>query len=241
LDKLVALHGFLGKPTDFASLSIPGLLAFPIFRMPPAPLDEYAKRLNPMLRDNSVLLGYSMGGRLALHCLLDQPKKYRAAILLATHPGLKTSKEKFLRLVDDLRWARKFITQPWASLMKEWNERPTLLTSPPLARLEEDFSRLTLSSYLRYFSLGHQQDLIKKIEQLHIPILWLQPSAEAQHLRDMKLCHPCSRIEYIFPASHRFLWESPHRVRAAIGDFLNRLDKNHLATKTTNQRGIFFK
>lgn len=69
-----ALHGFLGLPRDWHGFDFAAHDLIQIAK--PAPkqgLWHWASCLNKLSRDKSILVGYSLGGRLALHALLYQP------------------------------------------------------------------------------------------------------------------------------------------------------------------------
>ena len=55
---ITALHGFLGRPEDWKFLSDAGL-------------EVDGRELDDVPQSGDTLLGYSMGGRIALHALLD--------------------------------------------------------------------------------------------------------------------------------------------------------------------------
>lgn len=222
--KIIALHGFLGHPRDFKPLSLNGLIAPNIFCTPLCPLEPWARRFNSIVADQPILMGYSMGGRLALHCLLGDPKIFKAAIILAAHPGLNDQQLRRERSAYDGIWATEFLKTPWASLMREWDKAPALCSSKAIVRAETDFSRRALASSLRYFSLGRQQFLAPKINELSLPILWLSPENEAEKVASIKLSNPNSEMVQIRRGGHRFMFEDPQLVANLINRFLDRLD-----------------
>ena len=97
--KIYALHGFLGLPSDWAEFN--GLEGVSLFDTrlpaPSAGLTQWGKAFNAFAEPGSLLLGYSLGGRLALHALCDNPGRWQGAILISAHPGLRCSKEKETR------------------------------------------------------------------------------------------------------------------------------------------------
>jgi 2-succinyl-6-hydroxy-2,4-cyclohexadiene-1-carboxylate synthase len=217
---IIALHGFLGKPTDFALLQLDGLYALDIWATSISHLRSWARRFNQMSPAKTVLLGYSMGGRLALHCLLDDPKKYRAAIILAAHPGIKNNRERNQRLAIDLMWAHKFSNLSWGEVIHSWNQAPIFNNTSSIARQEYDFSRRALVNALWYFSLGRQEFLLPLINQLPMPILWLAPRGEMNKISNMALKHPASKIIEMDAGGHRFPFLESFKTASLIKDFL---------------------
>src|ERR1700733_9757644 len=101
--KSYALHGFLGKPEDWGGLNQGvldgGLEAVDLYDFSLSSLEEWAEQFNRYVQDDSArcnrcLIGYSLGGRLALHSLLQNPFLWDAAILISTHCGLESEEKK---------------------------------------------------------------------------------------------------------------------------------------------------
>src|SRR5205085_504342 len=65
-----------------------------------------------------VLLGYSMGGRFALEMLIAGAEFDRAVIVSA---GLNLEEGREERRARDEAWARRFESDPWDDVMRDWN------------------------------------------------------------------------------------------------------------------------
>ena len=106
----VLLHGFLGEPVDWRPVTdrlagrrpcvAPRLVEHPTL----ASLETAIRRSVP---GPAVLIGYSMGARLALHLLLRDPERYRAGVLACGSPGLATAPERAERRRADSRLAAR--------------------------------------------------------------------------------------------------------------------------------------
>ncbi|MBS0647827.1 MAG: alpha/beta fold hydrolase [Verrucomicrobia bacterium] len=66
---------------------------------------------------SGVLIGYSMGGRIALRSPL--PK-----IVISAHPGLQTAQEKEQRQQQDEQWIKKLLSEPLDQFLKQWYAQP---------------------------------------------------------------------------------------------------------------------
>lgn len=220
--RIIALHGFLGHPADFKPLKLDYLFAPSLFRFPISPFGGWARRFNRGINAGSILLGYSMGGRLALHCALSQKEKYRAMIILAAHPGIADKKERQKRFFNDLTWAQKFETFELNDVVKEWNTLPIFKTSIPIPRYQQDFNGRILARSLRYFSLGQQEFLPPLINELNLPILWLFPREEAEKIQALSLQHRRSRL-IPMDGGHRFMFLYPQKTSMFIKDWINTL------------------
>ena len=71
--------------------------------------------------EKSILLGYSLGGRLALHACLSRPDLWKSAIVVGADPGLESEEEKKLQLDRDRNWAERLKREPLEKLVDEWD------------------------------------------------------------------------------------------------------------------------
>lgn len=223
VNRLYALHGFLGRPQDWniveAEGAIDAVVRCDVLKIAPPSehvgLSQWAAHFNRSLPQNKrrILMGYSLGGRLGLHALLDNPALWDGAVLISTHPGLKNMSERTKRLDDDFIWARHFEAEPWETLLTSWNSRGVFAKRPsPFIRQELHYSRDDLADMLRYWSLGHQEDLSTQIAQLPMPILWIvgeEDQAYNRHAASVSLRHPKSQVWVVPGAGHRVPWEWP--------------------------------
>jgi 2-succinyl-6-hydroxy-2,4-cyclohexadiene-1-carboxylate synthase len=221
MTKIYALHGFLGRPHDWEHV-LPQANAVNLFEEI-APFWQWAESFNISITNPGVLIGYSLGGRLALHALLNQPNLWKAAIIISAHPGLETEAEKKLRFQQDHLWAERFTKDSWDLLMHDWNAQAVFRGDNLTVRKERDFDRLKLASALRVWSLANQENLMSQLSQLDIPIFWIAGSLDSKYsaLYDsISLKHPDSK-KWIAPnASHRVPWQQPKQFYSQIFDFL---------------------
>lgn len=218
---MVALHGFMGHPSDFNVLNV-ALKAPHIFSTQICSMEQWAKRFNRFVAPKNIMLGYSMGGRLALHCLLDNPNLYQAAIIVAAHAGIRDEERRYMRLEQDRIWSTKFKFLPWPQLIEEWENAPALKGSKKIERREADYDRASLAMAMRSFSLGSQSYLIPQINEITIPILWLSRQQELANIDGLHLKHPLSQHCSI-NGSHRFIFERPKLIEKMIRNFISKL------------------
>ncbi|MCA9508755.1 MAG: hypothetical protein KC505_10085 [Myxococcales bacterium] len=220
--KIIALHGFLGHPRDFGNYKDLNIYAPYIFLTQLGPLKQWARRFNSSISHRPILLGYSMGGRLALHCLLQDSFRFKAAIIIAAHPGFREKEIRYLRRYQDYTWSRKFFSLEWDELMNEWNNVPALKGSPVPKRLESNFDRNSLSLAMRYFSLANQEFLIPEINKLDVPIMWIAPEKEQQNIHGLKLAHSQSQL-HLVKGSHRLIFEHEQQIIELINKFVEKI------------------
>lgn len=212
---VIALPGFLGRPEDWTSI-IPDAVVPDI---PILPFWESAKWLNMWALSYPpprMLVGYSQGGRLALHALVLSPEVWDRAVILSAHTGLKTEASKQKRRIEDLRWAKRFEVEDWESLLLEWNRRGSLSSSQPIQRIESVYSRKNLSRSLDRWSLGRQDDLQAAVEALNIPFLWFVGERDLSFLKvaqDLKFSCFDSTVVVAPNSGHRLLSDNPKFIK----------------------------
>lgn len=227
---IVALHGFLGKPSDWDGFfNEDRLQKIDLFNSPSIPSAAYLKDAARFFNEQTnlngpkMLLGYSLGGRFALHALIDSPTKWQAAVIVSAHPGLREIQERQMRLSSDALWAKRFESEPWDSLMESWNSQAVFnQKKPPWNRQEIEFNRASLSNALKYWSLGHQENLKPLIETLPMPILWVSGEEDLKAVtaaQDINLLNKKSQIWIAPKASHRVPWEAKKQFLSRFNQF----------------------
>lgn len=228
MTKIHAIHGFLGLPSDWDQFGFSQLVAYNLFNSSISPSKEgfweWAKRFNQRVESDGIMMGYSLGGRLGMHALLEQPHKWKAGIFISSHTGIKQHEEKSFRLSHDLKWALRFKSEDWNELVRDWNAQPVFGgIHPSLQRKESDFCREYLSLLLKYYSRGEQEDLSNAIQKIQVPILWVggeNDVAFEKAAKDLNFAHPQSKIHFIKGAAHRVPWEQPELFKTIIHSFL---------------------
>ena len=174
--------------------------------------------------EKSILLGYSLGGRLALHACLSRPDLWKSAIVVGADPGLESEEEKKLQLDKDRNWAERLKREPLEKLVDEWDAQPVFCgfeNHAPRNLGEMDPDRL--SHQFEVFSKGIQQNLVPKLAELkRPPVLFV--SGEKDHKYQgigEKLAKSSSAInaQVIADAGHRVPWENPESFVQVLIDF----------------------
>ena len=174
--------------------------------------------------EKSILLGYSLGGRLALHACLSRPDLWKSAIVVGADPGLESEEEKKLQLHRDRNWAERLKREPLEKLVDEWDAQPVFCgieNQAPRNLGEMDPDRL--SQHVEVFSKGLQQNLAPKLAELkNLPILFVSGEKDQKYLViGKKLAKSSSVInaQVIADAGHRVPWENPESFVQVLIDF----------------------
>jgi 2-succinyl-6-hydroxy-2,4-cyclohexadiene-1-carboxylate synthase len=183
----------------------------------------FAKRFNEDHEDGEVLLGYSMGGRLALQVLIDEPQKWKAAVIISAHVGLPWEERRARREADN-EWARNMENSPWSEFLDDWNTQGVLGNNvmPDRTTLKSRIAEIARS--FRCWSLAEQEDLLEELAHIKIPVLWvvgendekfcIQAERAASRLKDVKIIK-------IPNSGHRVPWEAEAELVGAITDFMS--------------------
>jgi len=185
------LSGFLGLPSDWNFLP-----------WPHSPLG------------GDVVIGYSMGGRLALQAL--ETERLRKAVIVSA--GLNAPDEE--RRVRDEAWARRFESEEWLSLMRAWNAQP-VFGGHVLERAEKDHDRAELARQLREYSPAVLPP--PRLEEIETPVLWIAGERDPKYVDIAKRAVarlPNAELWICPDAGHRVPWEQPEAFIRRLRAFL---------------------
>jgi 2-succinyl-6-hydroxy-2,4-cyclohexadiene-1-carboxylate synthase len=235
------LHGAVGLAADWRgiakTLATSGIgsravEAWRFLEEGPLPLDAFGKALNDdatqeVFRGNGrALLGYSMGGRLALHALLEKKHPWQAAVIVSAHPGLENPAERTARHTADAAWATRALAGNWQEFLAAWNQQP-LLGSPlprdPQASSAMILRRREIARSFVDWSLGAQQPLWDRLSEISIPVLWVvgEQDAKFRSLAERAVALlPNARLAIAPAAGHRVPWEAEAWFSDNVAGFL---------------------
>jgi 2-succinyl-6-hydroxy-2,4-cyclohexadiene-1-carboxylate synthase len=225
--RIYALHGFLGTKYDWDDFpKLQNIIPIDISQFCSS-LEEWADQFNQFAKadfEEKILLGYSLGGRLSLYALSKAPHLWKAAIFVSTHSGLTSKEEKKQRYETDLQWAKRFQTEPWDSLMKQWNQQPVFHNDVEILRKESQYDRNQLAHILDTWSLANQKDFKPQLEKLHLPVLWVVGEWDSKFVKiaeSLKFRHPLSKIWIASGAAHRVPWTAKEAFQNEVNQFLS--------------------
>jgi 2-succinyl-6-hydroxy-2,4-cyclohexadiene-1-carboxylate synthase len=121
-------------------------------------------------------LGYSMGGRVALHAALTHPDEIDALVLIGTTAGIDDPTERAARRVADERLAARIEQIGVAAFVDEWLRNPLFAGLTEATAQTADRCRNTpggLASSLRGTGTGEQEPLWGRLDEITAPTLVL--------------------------------------------------------------------
>lgn len=212
---LLFLHGFLGNRTDWdevmqqlpfdcSAVDLPG--------HGEAPFSSDLKALLPTFPVH--LVGYSMGGRIALQLAEKYPEKILSLTLLSAHLGLKEAEEKKKRLQKDQALSKEILESPIDQFLSRWYDQPlfrTLTLRRDLKKMRQKQNQVGLAQALSAFSLGLQENYSDRLPPLTHLLVGEFDEAYRSHYQNLP--------HTVIPnAGHAIHLEEPK----AVADYLKR-------------------
>jgi 2-succinyl-6-hydroxy-2,4-cyclohexadiene-1-carboxylate synthase len=171
------------------------------------------------------LVGYSMGGRIALHAALAQPGSLERLVLVSATAGIEDPGERAARVASDEALAQRIEAEGVAAFVEWWLRLPLFATLPAGAAALD--SRLTntapgLASSLRRAGTGRQEPLWDRLPSIEVPVLVvagaLDPVYRARAERLAKAI-PGAELAIIDQAGHACHLERPDEFAEVLTRF----------------------
>jgi 2-succinyl-6-hydroxy-2,4-cyclohexadiene-1-carboxylate synthase len=181
----------------------------------------------------AALVGYSLGGRLALHAALRaarEPERLGALIVLGTSAGIEDPADRGRRRRADERLADWIESSSIEEIVAHWERIPALAGQEPALvaaqrrdRLSQDPRRL--AELLRSAGQGALEPVWDRLSELaETPLLALageRDSAYVEAARRLAAAVPNGRFATVSGAGHAAHLESPAAFSAALLEFLD--------------------
>src|SRR5258706_10931248 len=176
----------------------------------------------------AVLLGYSMGGRIALYTAFSG--LFRALILESASPGLEDPAEREQRRISDEALAASIEHDGVQPFIERWEKLPLFASQKTLPlesretlrrqRLQNTATGLAQS--LRGVGTGVQPSQHARLPALHIPVLLIVGELDVKFTaiaRHMAQALPQSQLRVIPGAGHTIHLERPEEFVSLVRDF----------------------
>lgn len=122
----------------------------------------------------AVVVGYSMGGRMALHTALAHPERVGRLVLISATAGIDDEAERDARRASDEALATHIESVGVDTFVDEWLALPLFAGLPPEGRYVEERrtnSARGLATSLRLAGTGAQEPLWSRLAELSMPVL----------------------------------------------------------------------
>jgi len=234
------LHGAVGAVSDWRglaqSLAAKGVStrAVDLWRFlecESLAMPDFGKRLNAEAEGEvsrgrkRILVGYSMGGRLALHALLEGGP-WEAAVIISGNPGLRDAAEASARRGADTVWATQALTMPWPDFLTKWNAQTILGGAIRDDREDRKLMqrRREIARSFVNWSLGNQEPLWEKLSAIQIPTLWIAGENDPKFRAITEEAAGLSEkftLEIAPDSGHRVPWENEVWLAEKIAGFVS--------------------
>ncbi|MBE2185600.1 MAG: 2-succinyl-6-hydroxy-2,4-cyclohexadiene-1-carboxylate synthase [Rhodothermales bacterium] len=236
---LVALHGFLGSKDDWADLAarlphrrivavdLPGHGEAVGLDVAAYGFDEAVAALSTTLASLEYgrfdLLGYSMGGRVALAFALAHPSFVNTLTLESSSPGLSSEEERAARRALDAERADA-LRRDFPAFLRDWYAMPLFATLTAAQRDALIAQRATadpdeLARGLVGMGTGAMPNLWPALSALTVPVRLVAGARDAKFAAlagRMAERLPCASVHLVGSAGHNVHLEQPEAFAALV-------------------------
>lgn len=245
---LVALHGFTGSTATWRNLAkaLPNVrvIALDLIGHGQTAIPQQISRfsMEEQIQDleevfgqlqlkKFTLLGYSMGGRVALSYAISYPERIEKLILESASPGLRTSKERSERRERDNALAEKIISNSLLSFVNAWENIPLFESQKRLPHSIQEVIRLErlsqkeegLAGSLRGIGTGSQPSNWMLLGKLEFPVLLITGSIDEKFCKialEMKALLKNAKHTTVNDAGHAIHVENPAEFATIVEEYL---------------------
>ena len=254
---ILFLHGFMGDRTEFeltiadiskqfycVAINLPAHGEIDVIKQMTdqiADQDDYytiqstanlvIKFLDFLRIEQCFLVGYSMGGRLALYLTIYFPQYFHKVVLESASAGLRTAAEKSNRLAKDQKLATELEHlkhHDFRLFLENWYQQSifaSLRSHPNFPQMLEkrlNNSPAQLAKSLRNLSIGMQPSLWEKLSENEVPLLLLVGELDLKFVQvnqQMQQLCKLSQLQIVPNCGHNIHFENPNLFIEKIKSF----------------------
>ncbi|MGE0059148.1 MAG: 2-succinyl-6-hydroxy-2,4-cyclohexadiene-1-carboxylate synthase [Dehalococcoidia bacterium] len=245
---VVLLHGFTGSSRSLLSFarSWPGFstLALDVIGhgMSDSPEDASRYTMDRCIDDiealvevldlgKIALLGYSMGGRIAVRYALRHPERLWALVLESASTGIEDEAERQARIQSDEALAQRLERKGLEPFIDYWQSIPLWASQASLPQEKRDALRAQrmqnsvtgLANSLRGMGAGADPAVFDKLSTLEVPSLIMAGGLDTKY-RDLAIAMgatmPDATVRILDNAGHAAHFEQPAAFANAVFEFL---------------------
>lgn len=179
---------------------------------------------------NYWLIGYSLGGRIAMHFACQRARAgLQGVVVEGSHPGLQSEAERRQRYRGDVQWAQRLAREPLRAVFTDWYQQPVFASLTENQRRERVALRagcdgIALSEMLMATSLAQQPDLRPALAGRDYPFYYLCGERDSKFRAVAQaLGASCTVIPQAGHNAHR---DNPDAVAARLAQILKTDHRN---------------
>jgi 2-succinyl-6-hydroxy-2,4-cyclohexadiene-1-carboxylate synthase len=170
--------------------------------------------------DGFTLVGYSMGGRIALHAARALGSRLRRLILIGASPGIADASERAARAASDAALADRIESIGLEPFVREWSAQPLFAAMPRGIADAANADRLRntapgLAMALRGLGTGVMPSLWERLGELALPVELVVGERDEKFraiAERMASALPDARVHVVPGAGHAVQLEAPDAV-----------------------------
>jgi 2-succinyl-6-hydroxy-2,4-cyclohexadiene-1-carboxylate synthase len=190
----------------------------------PATLGAVLDDLAAIAPGRFTLVGYSMGGRIALHAALALPERIHRLVLIGASPGLADRAEREARRDADERLADSVEQMTIEEFARRWARTPVLAGQPPAVAAAIHADRLRnrpagLARALRGLGTGALPPLWERLAEVSMPVALVVGERDQKFkaiAAEMAAGLPRVKVQAVPGAGHAVHLEAPVAVAEVI-------------------------
>ena len=169
------------------------------------------------------LVGYSLGGRVAMYFACQPREGLCGLVVEGGHPGLTDENQRLLRRHGDAAWAERFRREPLTQVFADWYQQPVFASLDAAQRaaliaLRSRNNGGALAAMLQASSLAEQPDLCEPLRAREFPFHYLCGERDGKF---RAIADELSATTHVINhAGHNAHRENPDAVVACLAQFL---------------------
>ena len=195
-------------------------------------INQIEKVFNDLRLKETILCGYSMGGRVALNFALAKPDMIKGLILESASAGFKNGKEREARKKSDEELAAYIENNSLEDFTTMWFDQELFGTlrrfsNEKLKRMKGERaknSKTGLANSLRGFGAGVMPYFVPELVKLKMPVFLITGGLDGKFTQinqNLKKSFPTAKHKILTTAGHNTHLEEPKKFMEAVNSFLS--------------------
>ena len=206
---------------DLPGHGLTQVLAADAYYQMPATAEALIKLLQQLNIKTCYLVGYSMGGRLALYLTVNFPSYFKQVILESASPGLKTASARTARIEQDLQLAQTLESSDFPTFLTRWYANPLFASIKNQPQYEAMIERrlnnnpLLLAKSLSHMGTGKQPNLWNKLNNLSTSLLLIVGKLDHKFVainQEIAQLNQQIKLKIIPQCGHNIHLENPQKL-----------------------------
>ena len=152
-------------------------------------VEDLLALLHHLSVEHYALIGYSLGGRVALHLASAAPDRLWALVIESASPGIEDPAQRATRVESDEKLAQSLLADGIEAFADRWQAQPLFASQATLPgevlaeqrRQRIENSPVGLANSLRGMGAGAQDYILDRLEVIEAPALFLAGALDTRY------------------------------------------------------------